>query len=154
MYKCSFVSLDKLVETDSVSQLQCRQCITQDCKTTPITTIRVMRCGEAEVCNMGLSHKAKTLKELRVCFDLDQSFSKSWSWIFQQDLILLLIPIHIIMLYRPEEFLNRSSGGDSSSVDFKSLKELSFKCVNVTGETIEFFCVQLSIAWSITRMRY
>lgn len=43
------------------------------------------------------------------------------------------------MLYRPEEFLNRSSGGDSSSVDFKSLKELSFKCVNVTGETIEFF---------------
>lgn len=93
------------------------------------------------------SCKADTLKEFRVCFDFDNLlFSKSITrWVefalarHVQKLVLDFSPKPDYG-YSPTHYAFPENLLSSSSIDdFKSLKQVCFKCVNVTGEAIEFF---------------
>ncbi|KAL7136311.1 hypothetical protein ABFS83_10G021300 [Erythranthe nasuta] len=106
------------------------------------------------------SHKAATLKEFRVCFDLSQTVENAITqWlefalvrhIERLDFDFSARALNIDFSARalnigtvgstyyafPEKFVKRPS--QSSSTNFKSLKSLSLKCVNLTREAIEFF---------------
>ncbi|KAL8039236.1 hypothetical protein ABFX02_10G021900 [Erythranthe guttata] len=103
------------------------------------------------------SHKAATLKEYRISFDLCRSTGEPVNrWLefaFSRRVQILELDLSpTIMNWRPwsktyafpEELLTRTSGGASilepaSCIDFKSLKALSMRFVNVSGEAIEFF---------------
>ncbi|KAL9153002.1 hypothetical protein ABFS82_10G020200 [Erythranthe guttata] len=96
------------------------------------------------------SHKATTLKEFRVCFDLSRSVKNSITQWLEFALSRHVEKLELDFKTKfensgcedthynfPEKFLKHPS--QSSSINFKSLKALSLKCVNVTGEAIEFF---------------
>ncbi|KAL9153012.1 hypothetical protein ABFS82_10G020800 [Erythranthe guttata] len=98
------------------------------------------------------SHKSVTLKEFSVCFDLGLSSQESITrWIefaFTRHVQKLDLDFSVKVKNKtsprthytlPEEFLTRRTSGGNSCIDFKSLKELSLKCVNLTGQAIEFF---------------
>ncbi|EYU41842.1 hypothetical protein MIMGU_mgv1a020578mg [Erythranthe guttata] len=103
------------------------------------------------------SHKEATLNEYRISFDLCRSTGEPVNrWLefaFSRRVRILELDLSpTIMNWRPwsktyafpEELLTRTSGGASilepaSCIDFKSLKALSMRFVNVSGEAIEFF---------------
>ncbi|KAK6120286.1 hypothetical protein DH2020_045977 [Rehmannia glutinosa] len=113
------------------------------------------------------SHEAPTLREFRICFDLDVSsqnaITKWLEFAFARKVQRLELDLlddgenigdPSINYVFPEELLFRSSGTTSTLqppsdnscihqprtlIDLKSLTALSLKCVNVTGEAIEFF---------------
>ncbi|KAL8048613.1 hypothetical protein ABFX02_07G077700 [Erythranthe guttata] len=97
------------------------------------------------------SHKASPLKEFRVRFDLGENFKNAITkWLefaFARNVERLELDFSPI-IYRvgivddtcyvfPNKFLKPHS--QSSSVNFKSLKQLSLKSVIVTRKVIEFF---------------
>ncbi|KAL9153095.1 hypothetical protein ABFS82_10G026500 [Erythranthe guttata] len=95
------------------------------------------------------SHKSVTLKEFRVCFDLcfssQESITRWFEFAFMRHVQKLDLDFSVLARYKRftethytlrEEFLTRISGGNSC-IGFKSLKELSLKCLNVTGQAIE-----------------
>ncbi|KAK6120284.1 hypothetical protein DH2020_045975 [Rehmannia glutinosa] len=96
------------------------------------------------------SHKAPTLKEFRICFALSRSnrnaITRWLKFAFARKVERLELDLdgELLMLSRPyenytfpEELLTRSIG--AASIDFKSLRALSLKFVNVSGEAVEFF---------------
>ncbi|KAL7136338.1 hypothetical protein ABFS83_10G023300 [Erythranthe nasuta] len=98
------------------------------------------------------SHKSVTLQEFRVCFDLgltSQEAITPWlEFAFTRHVQKLDLDFSVKVKNKtsprthytlPEEFLTRRTSGGNSCIDFKSLKELSLKCVNLTSEAIEFF---------------
>ncbi|EYU38949.1 hypothetical protein MIMGU_mgv1a024102mg [Erythranthe guttata] len=97
------------------------------------------------------SHKASTVKEFRVCFDLGRKYKYAITqWLefaFARNVERLELDfsprtyrvgtVDYACFVFPNKFLKRPS--QSSSINFRSLKELCFKCVTVSGEAIEFF---------------
>ncbi|KAL8048619.1 hypothetical protein ABFS82_07G076300 [Erythranthe guttata] len=97
------------------------------------------------------SHKASPLKEFRVCFDLGRTFKYAITqWLefaFARNVERLELDfsprtcrvgtVDDTCYVFPNKFLKRPS--QSSSVNFRSLKELSLKSVIVTREAVEFF---------------
>ncbi|EYU36072.1 hypothetical protein MIMGU_mgv1a019763mg, partial [Erythranthe guttata] len=95
------------------------------------------------------SHKAETLKEFRVCFDLSPSAENAitqwleFALLRHVEKLDLDVSAGSLRVYTrdyafPEKFLKPRSQS-SSCIDFKSLKALSLKCVKLSGEAIEFF---------------
>ncbi|KAL3514045.1 hypothetical protein ACH5RR_026762 [Cinchona calisaya] len=100
------------------------------------------------------THKCSTLDEFRVCFDLDKHYQDEidgWlEYAFARSVkrLEISLPINGVLLgvrgpsnsYDfPHRLLNLGYGiHHNIPFDFKSLKDLYLKCVDVTGESIEW----------------
>ncbi|KAL7084833.1 hypothetical protein ACP275_14G246100 [Erythranthe tilingii] len=98
------------------------------------------------------SHKAETLKEFSVCFDLSPSAENAitqwleFALVRHVEKLDLDVSAGSLRVYTrdyayyafPEKFLKPPSQS-SSRIDLKSLKALSLKYVKLSGEAIEFF---------------